>query len=215
MGYKRPVNKFPSAKALRQSVIRLSSRLTKFRKEPNSAVKDALIKSFLAEDYSLSKYLVRGKLSSSSNSSSSCTCCQDLESEKEILLSQKNDLLSEISAKNKVSDYSRKKVKVSQHKLYSMHRNHRKKILRRDEEIKSRNLEVKEKSKLIIHLEKRMVEAEIQIEDLKKRIDRIRHRVTYWKEKYSNLSMLNEELQIKLELDNEKFKQCYMKKYFN
>ena len=85
-----------------------------------------------------------------------------------------------------------------------MHRNHRKKILRRDEEIKSRNLEVKEKSKLIIHLEKRMVEAEIQIEDLKKRIDRIRHRVTYWKEKYSNLSMLNEELQIKLELDNEK-----------
>ena len=49
-----------------------------------------------------------------------------------------------------------------------------------------------------------MVEAEIQIEDLKKRIDRIRHRVTYWKEKYSNLSMLNEELQIKLELDNEK-----------
>ena len=49
-----------------------------------------------------------------------------------------------------------------------------------------------------------MVEAEIQIEDVKKRIDRIRHRVTYWKEKYSNLSMLNEELQIKLELDNEK-----------
>ena len=154
MGYKWPVNKFPSAKALRQSVIHLFSRLTKFRKEPNSAVKDALIKSFLAEGYSLPKYLVRGKLSSSSNSSSSCNCCQDLESENEILLSQKNYLLSEISAKNKVIDDSRKKVKVSQHKLYSMHRNHRKKILRRDEEIKSRNLEVKEKSKLIIHLEK-------------------------------------------------------------
>ena len=51
MGYKWPVNKFPSTKALRQSVIRLSSRLTKFRKEPNSTVKDALIKSFLAEGY--------------------------------------------------------------------------------------------------------------------------------------------------------------------
>ena len=59
-------------------------------------------------------------------------------------------------------------------------------------------------SKLIIHLEKRIVKAEIQIKDLQKRIDRIRHRVTYRKEKYSNLNMLNEELQIKLELDNEK-----------
>ena len=97
-----------------------------------------------------------------------------------------------------------------------MHRNHRKKILRWDEEIKSRNLEVKEKSKLIIHLEKRIVEAEIQIEDLKKRIDRIRPRVTYWKEKYSNLNMLNEEVKMKLELDNEKVQgECYMKKYFN
>ena len=35
-------------------------------------------------------------------------------------------------------------------------------------------------------------------------MDRIRHRVTYWKDKYSNQSMLNEELQVKLELDNEK-----------
>ena len=203
MGYKWPANKFPSAKALRQSVIRLSSRLTKFRKEPNSVVKDALIKSFLTESYSLPKYLVHGK-SSSSTSSSSCICCQNLESEKELLMSRNQYLSSEISTKNKVIEDSRNKVKVSQHKLYSLHRNHRKKILRRDEEIKSTKLEVKEKSKFIIQLEKRIVEAEIQIEDLKKRMDRIRHRVTYWKDKYSNQSMLNEELQVKLELDNEK-----------
>ena len=39
MGYKWPIAEFPTAKALRQSVIRLSSRLTKFRKESNSVVK--------------------------------------------------------------------------------------------------------------------------------------------------------------------------------
>ena len=53
--------------------------------------------------------------------------------------------MSEISAKNKVIDDSRKKVEASQYKLYAMHCNHRKKILRRDEEIKLRNVEVKEK----------------------------------------------------------------------
>ena len=50
MGYKWPIFEFPTAKALRQSVIRLSNRLTKFRKEPNSVVKDALIKSFLQKN---------------------------------------------------------------------------------------------------------------------------------------------------------------------
>ena len=151
MGYKWPANKFPSAKALRQSVIRLSSRLTKFRKNQNSIMKDVLLKSFLTESYSLPKYLVHGKLSSSSSSSSSCVCCQDLESEKDLLMPHNQYLSSEIFSKNKVIEDSQK---VSQRKLYSMHRNHRKKILRRGEEIKSRKLEVKEKNKFIIHLEK-------------------------------------------------------------
>jgi len=189
---KWPIDKFPSTKALRQSVIRLSKRLTKFRKEPNSIVKAALIKSFFSEIYTLPKYVdVK-----SSNSS--------LESENELLKSHNIYLVSEISAKSKIIEKSRQKVKESQHKLYSLHRNNRKKILRRDEEIKSKKLEVAEKSKLVVHLEKKLVEADIQIQDLKKKMDRIRHRVTYWKEKYSNLNNLSEELQLKMELDGQK-----------
>ena len=192
MGHKWPIDKFPSAKALRQSVIRLSNRLTRFRKEPNSVVKDALLKSFFSEAYTLPKH-VDGK---SSNSS--------LESENELLKSRNTYLVSEISEKNKIIEKSRQKVKESQHKLYSLHRNNRKKILRRHEEIKSKKQEVAEKSKLAIHLEKKLVEADIQIQDLKKKMDRIRHRVTYWKEKYSNLNTLSEELQLKMELDGQK-----------
>ena len=58
------------------------------------------------------------------------------------------------------------------------------------------------------------MEAEILIEDLKKKMDKI-HNSYILENKYSNHSMLNEELQVKLEIDNKKLKQCYMKKYFN
>ena len=46
-----------------------------------------------------------------------------------------------------------KKLKESQHKLYSLHRNNKKKILRKDQEIK---LEVTEKGRLVICLEKKV-----------------------------------------------------------
>ena len=43
----------PTVKALRQSVLRLSNRLARFKKEHNSEVKAALIASFLDENYCL------------------------------------------------------------------------------------------------------------------------------------------------------------------
>ena len=161
MGYKWPIIEFPTAKALRQSVIRLSNRLTKFRKEPNSVVKDALIKSFFAEKYCLPKYVVRGKLCSST-SSSSCDYCEDIQSENESLKSHNAHLISEISIRNEEVKENRRKVKESQYKLYSLHRNSRKKIMRRDQEIKSKKQEVTEKSKLIVDLEKKLVEVDIK-----------------------------------------------------
>ncbi len=58
--YMWPLKNPPTVKALRQSVIRLSSRL---RKERNSDSKDSLIGSFLEEEYCLPKVFVsRGKL---------------------------------------------------------------------------------------------------------------------------------------------------------
>ena len=162
MGYKWPIVEFPTAKALRQSVIRLSNRLTKFRKEPNSVVKDALIKSFFCRKICLPKYVVHGKLCSSSTSSSSCDYCEDIQSENESLKSHNAHLISEISMRNEEVKENRRKVKESQYKLYSLHRNSRKKIMRRDQEIKSKKQEVTEKSKLIVDLEKKLVEVDIK-----------------------------------------------------
>ena len=72
--------------------------------------------------------MVHGKLCNSSTSSSSCICCQDLQSENEALKSHNTHLLSEISTKNEEIEDNRRKVKKSQHKLYSLHRNSRKSI---------------------------------------------------------------------------------------
>ena len=59
---KWPAQNQPMVKALRPSVLCLSSRLAKFRKEHNSEVKAALIASFLDKDYCLpSVFLSDGK----------------------------------------------------------------------------------------------------------------------------------------------------------
>ena len=60
----------PTVKALRQSVI----RLTRFKKERNSEVKEALIASFLNEQYCLPKiFTSQGKIVRCTSSSSSST----------------------------------------------------------------------------------------------------------------------------------------------
>ena len=95
--------------------------------------------------------MVHGKLhtSSSSNSSSSC---HELESENEILKSQNAYLLSKVAAKSKVIKETREKCKEFQEKLYSVHQNSRKKVLRRND-IKSKTMELTEKCKLVSNLE--------------------------------------------------------------
>ena len=75
-------------------------------------MKHALIRGFLYESYCLPKFMVHGKLhtSSSSNSSSSC---HELESENEILKSQNAYLLSKVAAKSKVIKETAKNLKKS------------------------------------------------------------------------------------------------------
>ena len=97
---------------------------------------------------------MHGKLCNSSTSSSSCICCQDLQSENEALKSHNTHLLSKISTKIEEIEDNRRKVKKSQHniiKLYSLHRNSIKKVLRRDQNIKLKKQEVTE---LVVNLEK-------------------------------------------------------------
>ncbi|XP_065887842.1 uncharacterized protein [Dysidea avara] len=197
MGYEWPVKTFPTSKSLRQSVIRLSSRLTKIKKERNSQVKDALIKGFLCESYCLPKYMIHGKLhtlsssSSNANSSSTSHSCSEL-----------------IETDSKIIKETREKCKESKQRVYSIHRNTRKKVLRREEEIKNKKMELTEKCKLVNHLEKRLIEAEMTIEELKQNVDRVRRRVSYWKVKCSTLQILNEGKELELEFDKEKEQLC-------
>ena len=65
-------------------------------------------------------------------------------------------------------------------------------------------MELTEKCKLVNHLEKRLIEAEITIEELKQNVDRVRRRVSYWKVKCSTLQILNEGKELELEFDKEK-----------
>jgi len=49
------------------------------------------------------------------------------------------------------------------------------------EENNSLKMELTEKCKLVNCSEKKLIEAEITIENLKQNIDRVHHRVSYWK----------------------------------
>ena len=155
MGCNWPVIHFPTSKSLRQSVIRLSSRLTKLKKEHNSQVKDALIKGFLYENYCQPKYMIHGKLhtlsSSSTNdiSNSTSSSCSELESDNELLKSKNTQLLLQIETHSKTIKEAREKCKESKQKLYSVYRNTRKKVLRREEQLKNKKTELTEKCTLV------------------------------------------------------------------
>ena len=53
------------------------------------------------------------------------------------------------------------------------------------------------------NLEKKLIEAEMAIEDSKKKIDRICHRILYWKEKCSTIQKLSDEKELELEAHRE------------
>ena len=49
------------------------------------------------------------------------------------------------------------------------------------------------KTELVNHLEKQLIEVEIKIESLKRNINRVRQRVSYWKVKCSKLQSKSSE----------------------
>jgi len=177
-------------------------------------VKDALIKGFLYENYCQPKYMIHGKLhtlsSSSTNdiSNSTSSSCSELASDNELLKSKNTQLLLQIETHSKTIKEAREKCKESKQKLYSVYRNTRKKVLRREEQLKNKKMELTEKCTLVNRLEKKLIEAEITIENLKKNIDRVRHRVSYWKAKYNNLQKSSEESELESEFNKEKEQLC-------
>ena len=82
----------------------------------------------------------------------------------------------------------KERVSESRKKLYEKHRNRQKKLKRRDEVIRKQATQIQEEKKLISHLQTKVSKSESQVSILKAKIDRLRHRATYWQSKYAQCS---------------------------
>ena len=67
--------------------------------------------------------------------------------------------------------------------MYSKHRNFQRKVKRRDRRLEERDDKVKKGKHLIKGLEQNLREQETSNDQLRKTIDRLRHRSTYWESK--------------------------------
>ncbi len=95
LGDEWPTNNFPTVKSVRQSVIRIVTKLNKLRKLPSSAQKSRLLSCFLSEVYHIPTIFVsRGKIVTPVSSSSSCSSC----AESEVLKAVNTQLCQELSA---------------------------------------------------------------------------------------------------------------------
>ena len=121
-----------TVKSVRQSVIRIVTKLNKLRKLPSSAQKSRLLSCFLSEVYHIPTIFVsHGKIVTPVSSSSSCSSC----AESEVLKAVNTQLCQELSALSvKASSLksSDEKLSETRQKMYSLHRNVNKKLKRRN-----------------------------------------------------------------------------------
>ncbi len=194
----------PSVKAVRQSIIRLSSKLVKLKKGPNSKIKDGLVKVFLDEAYSLPKSLKVCTYTTSSSSSCSSQSYSARDMEREALKHVNLQLCKELAELEMKLDLSDKKLLKLKHSLYAKHRNTTKKVRRRDREIIQRKKEALEEKRCILQLQKKLADKELQVNRLKHSIDRLRHRQIYWKAKHDTLKESSEDEVINVIVEKEK-----------
>ena len=169
---------FPTVNSIRQSVLRVSAKLAKLKKMSCGENKAAALSAFFDEPYRLPSLFVGHthiKKSPSSSSTGSCSSCSDLENTKLTNVKLCKELV-ELKAKTNTLCVVDRKLQETRKKLYSLHRNTRKKLDRRDHEI----IEGKE---LVHDLQHRVSLSESQVSKLKLKLDRLRHREVYWKAK--------------------------------
>ncbi len=161
---KREQEEFPTIKSIRQSVLRLSAKFMNLKKMPSSSDKVTMIAEFKAHLYSLPRVFVsQGKVVVSTDTGgegSSCSSCAEMKNV----------------------------VKQSRQKMYAARRNGQKRTKRRDDTIKDQAQELKKDKKAIDMLQKQATKSAKQVTSLKAKVDRLRHRASYWKSKFSEIS---------------------------
>ena len=176
---------FPTIKSVRQSVLQIVFKVSKLRKMPTSAAKEAAIVNYLGEVYTLPKIFTSEILlqSCSLSTCSSCSSCAEVETIKSVnkKLCQEISTLQEIASSLELKDQI---LSESHQKRYAIHHNMMKKVKRRDYLIQQQKVEVKEDKKVIRSLQEKVV-SEALISSLK--MDRLHHRASYWKKKSEEL----------------------------
>ena len=166
---------FPTVNSVRQSVLRLSAKLSKMKKMPSSENKEIVLSTFLNEPYRLPSLFVKQEPLASarqrSSSTSSCSSCADYEDVKRANMKLCQEV-SDLKIKSDLLSDTDKKLKDTRKKLYSLHRNTKKKLDRRDREVE-----------LVKELQQTVRVGERQITKLKADVDRLRHRAAYWQGK--------------------------------
>ena len=177
---------FPTIKSIRQSVLQIARKVSKLQKLPASKAKDLSIANYLAEAYLLPKVFSSQPSSIVPQSSSTCSSCSEFETVKRV----NKKLCQEIvTLKDKASsiDTSDQILSDYRHKQHTIHRNLMKKVKRRDGLIQQQKDELKEGRKILTSLQERVSENEAIISSLTIKIDRLRHRASYWKKKSESL----------------------------
>ena len=183
----------PTVKAIRQSIIRLSEKFARLKKQPNWQIREC----FLDDVYCLPKLCVLIKHSSSASSDTSSSYMPSSSSDNSLtLLTVNKELckeLSDLTLKYSSLAHHEEKLVKSRGHMYDQHRNDKKKLQRRNKQIDIYKSDAKQSKKAVSELRIELAEKDSNISQLKINIDRIRHRARYWKSKCDNVKQSSEE----------------------
>ena len=155
---------FPSAQAIRQSVLRVYGRLSKLKKEKNSLSKSERIERFLKEEYCLPQvFISNGKVH---NVSATLPCCD------KVLQAVNAELCRDLTKIQLENESKEEKLAQLWHKMYSMHRNTAKKVARKEKTIALQDKQIMEQKSAMEHLHVKITHLEPQIEHLQKERER-------------------------------------------
>ena len=170
---------FPSAKAIRQNVLRLCARLSKLKKERNCLSKGEKIQRFFQEEYCLPQaFISNGEV----HKVSASLPCFD-----KVLQAANVELCRDLTKMQLENESKEEKLTQLRHKMYSMHRNTARKIARKEKTITLQAKENAEKKRAIEYLHVKLTSLEPKIEYLQKERECLRHRAAYWKRMASQL----------------------------
>ena len=172
---------FPSAKAIRQNILRLCGRLSKLKKEKNCSSKDEKIQRFLQEEYCLPQVFISSGKVHKVPAAVSLPCFD------EVLQTASVKLCRDLTKIQLENESKAKKLTQLRNKMYSMHRNTAKKIARKEKTITLQAKEIAENRSAIEHLQDKLISLEPKIESLQKEKECLRHRAVYWKRRASQL----------------------------